>query len=72
MKNHFIVNFINVGHSNRSFSRLCENELSFEWLYKQVKPYIMSRNVSFSYNEETKHGNIFGGFQTIGEFEVER
>ena len=72
MKEPFTVNFINVGHSNQSFCRLCKGELTYEWLYKQIKPYVMSRNIEFSYNEETNKGYIFGGFQTIGEFEVER
>lgn len=72
MKEPFKVNFINIGYSNQSFIRLCKSELTYEWLYKQVKPYIMSRNVSFSYDEETNKGYIFGGFHTIGEFEVEK
>lgn len=66
------VYFERVGHSNANFSRECNGELTYEWLYKQVKPYCMSRNISFHYNEETNEGLIFGGYQTIGGFKIEK
>ena len=66
------VYFERVGHSNANFSRECNGELTYEWLYKQVKPYCMSRNLAFSYNEETNKGLIFGGYQTIGWFKIEK
>lgn len=65
------VHFKEVGYSNMCFTRESKKELTYNWLLKQIKPYVMSRNIDFSYNEETKQGLIFGGFQTIGEFEVE-
>ena len=65
------VYFENVGHSNANFTRECKKELTYEWLYRQVKPYCMSRNLDFSYDEETGEGLIFGGFQTIGRFRIE-
>ena len=66
------VHFKKVGYSNVSFTRERKGELTYEWLCKQIKPYVMSRNIDFSYDDQTKSGVIFGGFQTIGEFEVEK
>lgn len=66
------VFFERVGHSNANFTRECKGELSYDWLYKQIKPYCMSRNIEFSYNEETGAGLIFGGLQTIGGFRIEK
>lgn len=39
--------------------------------FKQVKPYCMSRNLIFTYNNDTNEGFIFGGFRVIGEFCLE-
>lgn len=66
------VYFERVGHSNANFSRECNGELTYEWLYEQVKPYCMSRNVEFNYSELTNEGLIFGGFHTIGGFKIEK
>lgn len=65
------IYFERVGHSNVNFVKECKGELTYEWLYKQVKPYCMSRDIDFSYKEETNEGLIFGGFQTIGGFKIE-
>ena len=67
-----IVYFERVGYSNANFSRECKGELTYEWLYKNVKPYCMSRNFSFNYNEIMNEGLIFGGYQTIGGFKIEK
>lgn len=66
------VYFERVGYSNANFSRERKGELTYEWLYKQVKPYCMSRNIDFNYNEETNEGTIFGGLRTIGGFRIEK
>lgn len=66
------VYFERVGHSNANFVRECKGDLTYEWLYRQIKPYCMSRNIDFSYDEETNEGIIFGGLQTIGEFRIEK
>lgn len=66
------VYFERVGHSNANYSRECIGELTYEWLYEQVKPYCMSRNLSFSYCELTNEGLIFGRYQTIGGFKIEK
>lgn len=47
------VHFEKVGYANKNFSRECRGELTYDWLYEQVKPHCMSRNISFSYNKET-------------------
>lgn len=66
------VYFEKVGHSNACFCRECKGKLTYEWLYKQIKPYCMSRNIEFQYDEETGLGLIFGGLHTIGGFKIER
>lgn len=65
------VYFERLGHLNVSFVKECKGDLTYEWLYKQVKPYCMSRDMEFRYNEETGEGIIIGGFQTIGGFKIE-
>lgn len=66
------VYFEGVGYSNANFVRECKGKLTYEWLYRQIKPYCMSRNITLSYDEETKVGIIFGGLQPIGGFRVEK
>lgn len=66
------VLFERVGHSNVSFVRECKGELTYDWLYEQIKPYCMSKCIEFNYNEETNEGLIFGGLQTIGGFRIEK
>lgn len=66
------VLFRNVGYLAANFERECNGELTYKWLYKQVKSYCMSRNLDFSYDEDTRQGIIFGGMRVIGKFEVEK
>lgn len=66
------VYFERVGHSNINFLRECKDELTYEWLYKQVKPYCKSRNLDFRYDEETGLGIIIGGLHVIGGFKIEK
>ena len=66
------VYFERVGHSNANYSRECNGELTYEWLYEQVKPYCMSRNLSIRYSELTNEGLTFGGYQTIGAFKIDK
>ena len=63
------VKFINIGRNNVHFTRECKNELTCDWLLKQVSPYLLSHNIGF---EENGHGTItvFAGMQTVGEIEV--
>lgn len=64
------VYFENVGYLNANFSRECKGALTYEWLYKQIKPYCKSRDINFRYDEETNLGLIFGGLRTIGGFKI--
>lgn len=66
------VHFSNVGYGNRSWTAECKSGLSYEWLYNQIKPYVMSHDIEFRYDEQTGLGLIFGGFRTIGGFEVKK
>lgn len=63
------VKFINIGNRNANFERECKNELDYEWLLKQVSPYLLSPNIDFA---ENRKGTItvFAGMQTVGEIEV--
>ncbi len=65
------VKFKNVGHSNACWEAECE-ELTEHWLFKQVKPYCMSRYLEFGYNEETGQGIILAGVRVIGNFHVKK
>lgn len=65
------IYFERVGHSNVNFVKECKGELTYEWLYRQIKPYCMSRDIDFSYDENTGEGIIFGGFRAIGGFKIE-
>lgn len=63
-----IVHFEKVGRYALSFDRECKDDLTYEWLEKQVGKYCMSNDLNFDYNRETKEGYIFGGFRVIGMF----
>ena len=57
--------FINVGRSKAFFVSHLDGEDS---LFKAVKPYLMSNDLSYSYDPETKTGEVFAGFHTVGNF----
>lgn len=63
------VKFINIGARSINFEKECNKELTYEWLLKQVRPYLLSPNIDF---EENQKGTItvFAGMQTVGEIEV--
>lgn len=62
------VIFKNIGASKANFKRETK-EVTYEWLLKQVKPYLLSRNIDIL---ENKKGTltVFAGMQTVGEIEV--
>lgn len=66
------VYFSNVGYGNRAWAAECKGELTYEWLYEQIKPFVKSRDIEFCYDEHTGLGLIFGGLHTIGGFRIER
>lgn len=66
------VHFSNVGYGNRSWTAECKGELTYEWLYNQIKPFVKSRDIEFRYDEYTGLGLIFGGLHTIGGFQIRR
>jgi len=63
------VKFIDVGQEKRNWTSTCA-EISFNWLYRQVKSNgaLMSGDLSFK-NEHGK-GTIYEGFCAVGRFEV--
>ncbi len=62
------VKFINIGRNNANFERNT-NELTYDWILKQVRPYLLSHNIDI---EENRSGTltVFSGMQTVGEIEV--
>ena len=63
-----IVHFEKVGRDALSFDRECKDDLTYEWLKKQVGKHCMSNDLNFDYNRETREGYIFGGIRVIGFF----
>ena len=57
------VKFSNVGRDKGNWLAECE-EITYDWLYKQVSPYLISSNINFA------NGTIFAGFHSVGKFEV--
>lgn len=66
------VIFENVGFGNASWQAELNGELTYEWLYKQVREKCMSRDIEFMLEkEDNKKGIIVAGFRTIGTFRIE-
>lgn len=64
------VKFINIGKDQKCFEDECKVKLTEEWLYKKVKPYILSSVIEF-YNLENGNVGVFvGGVRQVGEIEV--
>ncbi len=66
------VQFIDVGGFNMRWAAEMP-EITYDNLYKEVKSKgaIMSHDIDFSYNDETKKGAIVVGMvRTVGTFEV--
>ena len=63
------VKFINIRARNINFTKECNKEFAYDWLLKQVRPYLLSSNIDFG---ENRKGTItvFAGMQTVGEIEV--
>lgn len=63
------VKFIDIGSRNVNFTKECKKVLTYEWLLKQVRPYLYSHNIDF---EENSKGTItvFAGMQTVGEIKI--
>lgn len=64
------VKFINIGARKANFITEYDGELNYEWLLKQVRPYLLSQNIDFEYNRSGTI-TVFAGIQTVGEIEVE-
>ena len=62
--------FKNIGHSKACFKKQSPAEITYEWLYNQVKPYLYSKNLDFLENNKGTV-TVFAGMQTVGEIIVE-
>lgn len=65
------VYFENVGHSNASWQAEVKGELTYDWLYKQVKPHLLSRGIDFYLDGEGKGKIVVGYVRTVGTFRIE-
>lgn len=66
------VIFENVGYGNASWQAELNGELTYEWLYGQVKGKCMSRDIDFMLEKaDNKKGVICAGFHKIGTFRIE-
>lgn len=61
------VKFTDVGGSKKSWEATYKDELTYTFLYKQVKrnAAIMSNEISF-----TEYGEIVAGIRVVGKYEV--
>lgn len=69
------IRFFDVGRNKASWTSECPIEISeaYDWLYRQVKPHLMSRNLEFMLDASADgNGIILAGFHTVGRFELIR
>ena len=52
------VKFINIGARNANFIKEYDVELNYEWLLKQVRPYLLSPNIGFNYNKKRNNNCV--------------
>ena len=52
------VKFINIGNRKANFEKECKDELNYEWLLKQVRPYLLSPSIDFDYNRKRNNNCI--------------
>ena len=52
------VKFINIGNRNVNFTKECKGDLNYEWLLKQVRPYLLSSTIDFEYNRKRNNNCI--------------
>jgi hypothetical protein len=66
----FVVEFKNIGRNGVNFKK-CWEEVTYKNFYDAVKPFLLSRDIEFSYNEETGKGFVIVGMvRPVGEFEI--
>ena len=52
------VKFINIGNRKANFEKECKDELNYEWLLKQVRPYLLSPSIDFDDNRKRNNNCI--------------
>lgn len=69
-----VIDFIDVGRSDRSWTESFSNPPSYRAILKSIKKHhaLMSRNVDFSLDLETGEGLIFAGMRSVGKMRVRK
>lgn len=65
-----ILFFKDIGRNNVCFRKKAPAKITYDWLYKQVKPYLYSKNLDFLNNSQGTV-TVLAGMQTVGEIIIE-
>lgn len=60
-----VFEFKDIGRYKAVFAKVIEGE---HQIISAVKPYLMSQDISWVYDEEKNEGHIFAGMRTVGSF----
>lgn len=72
------LKFENIGRNKANFTKLNYTsksdehiEIDYDFLYKAVKPYILSNNIDFYFDKENPNViKVFTGFYNIGQIKT--
>ena len=65
-----VLFFKDIGRNKVCFKKQAPTEITYDWLYEQVKPYLLSNNLDFLENNKGTV-TVFAGMQTVGEIIIE-
>lgn len=65
-----ILFFKDIGRNKVCFKKQAPEEITYDWLCKQVKPYLLSNNLDFLENSKGTV-TVLAGMQTVGEIIIE-
>jgi hypothetical protein len=60
------IKFTDVGRNKQTWEAVCKGQLTYDWMYEQVKPYILSSNIQFAENGAI----VVGDVHTMGQFQI--
>ena len=65
-----VLFFKDIGRNKVCFKKQAPTKITYDWLYEQVKPYLLSNNLDFLENNKGTV-TVFAGMQTVGEIIIE-